>query len=192
MSRPDIRNIAAKTRIHRAIHKWVAPFSLMLMLVIGITGVLLTWKKNSGGWLMAENVRGSGTDMRKWLAMDSLDKLATAYLRDSIDPTLSTVKDRIEIRPEKGMVKFTFEEHYHALQIDATNGDLLKKEIRRADWVERLHDGSLFDRMIGWKSNAGKLLFATLAGICLLILTVTGGFLWWNPVRTKRIKARSK
>ncbi len=189
MHQPEVKKIAAETRKHRRIHKWLAPISLVLLCCIGVSGLLLAWKKHSGGWLMAENVRGSNTDMRYWLPIDSLDKLASAYLRDSIGAELSTEKDRIEIRPDKGMVKFTFTNHYHALQIDASNGRLLKKEIRRADWIERLHDGSLIDRMIGWKWNAGKLLFSSIAGLSLLVLAVTGGFLWWNPIRSKRIKS---
>jgi uncharacterized iron-regulated membrane protein len=192
MHQPDIKKIAAGTRRHRSIHKWLAPISLVLLCCIGISGLLLAWKKHSGGWLMAENVRGSNTDMRSWLPIDSLDRLATAYLRDSINADLSPEKDRIEIRPDKGMVKFTFTGHYHALQIDASNGRLLKKEVRRADWIERLHDGSLIDRMIGWKWSAGKLIFSSIAGVSLIILAVTGGFLWWNPRRTKRIKSAGR
>jgi hypothetical protein len=116
--------------------------------------------------------------------------LATCYLRDSIDASLDPTKDRIEFRPEKGMVKFTFTEHYHALQIDATTGRLLKTEIRRADWIERLHDGSLIDRMFNTGGQAGKLTYSTLAALLLFSLTLTGAFLWINPKRLRRQKRR--
>lgn len=139
---------------------------------------------------MADNARGISTDMKQWLPLDSLDRLATAYLRDSIDPNLDTKKDRIEVRPEKGMIKFTFSEHYHALQIDATTGQLLKSEIRRSDWIERLHDGTLIDRFLGVNNQTGKLAYTTLAALLLLGLTVTGAFLWINPIRIRQLKKK--
>lgn len=186
------RNIAHNTRRYRSVHRWLAPLSILLLITTAASGLLLGWKKHSGGWLMADNAPGISTDMSRWLPMDSLNTLADRYLSDSIEPGLSTEKDRIEIRPEKGMVKFTFTEHYHALQLDATTGRLLKTEIRRSDWIERLHDGSLFDRMIGKGSQTGKLAYTTLTATLLLLLTITGTFLWINPIRLRRLKREKK
>jgi uncharacterized iron-regulated membrane protein len=184
------QSISSNTRKHRSVHRWLAPPAILLMTTIALTGLLLGWKKNSNGWLMADNATGVSKDMRQWLSMDSLDKLATSYLRDSVDAYLDPTKDRIEFRPEKGMVKFTFTEHYHALQIDATTGRLLQTEVRRADWIERLHDGTLIDRMLDTKGQAGKLLYSTASALILLSLTFTGFFLWINPKRLRRIKRR--
>lgn len=183
-------SLSKNTRRHRSVHRWLAPAALVLMTIMSITGLLLGWKKHSNGWLMADNAMGVGTDMKQWLSMDSLDRLATYYLRDSIDANLDATKDRIEIRPEKGMVKFTFTEHYHALQIDATTGKLLKTEIRRADWIERLHDGSMVDRILNSGGQVGKLTYTTMSALLLLSLTLTGGFLWMNPKRLRRLKRR--
>ena len=180
--------ISRKTRRHRSLHRWLAPAAVLIMTIMSVTGLLLGWKKHSNGWLMADNIKGVSTDMKQWLPMDSLDRLATVYLRDSVDANLDPKKDRIEFRPEKGMVKFTFSEHYHALQIDATTGKLLSTEIRRADWIERLHDGTLIDRMFGIENQAGKLTYTTLAALLLGTLTLTGTFLWYNPKRIRRIK----
>lgn len=180
--------ISRNTRRQRSLHRWMAPTALLVMTIMSTTGLLLGWKKHSNGWLMADNARGVSTDMKRWLPMDSLDRLATAYLRDSIGADLDPKKDRIEVRPDKGMVKFTFTEHYHALQIDATNGQLLKKEVRRSDWVERLHDGTLIDRLIGIDNQAGKLTYTTLAALLLGGLTFTGAFLWINPKRLRRLR----
>jgi uncharacterized iron-regulated membrane protein len=183
-------SLSKNTRKHRSVHRWLAPAALLVMTVMSVTGLLLGWKKHSNGWLMADNAKGVSTDMKAWLSLDSLNRLATCYLRDSIDASLDPTKDRIEFRPEKGMVKFTFTEHYHALQIDATTGRLLKTEIRRADWIERLHDGSLIDRMFNIGGQAGKLTYSTLAALLLFSLTLTGAFLWINPKRLRRQKRR--
>jgi len=188
MERPQ--TISRNTRKHRSLHRWLAPAAIIVMTLMSTTGLLLGWKKHSNGWLMADNARGMSTDMKQWLSLDSLDRLATAYLRDSIDPNLDTTKDRIEVRPEKGMVKFTFTEHYHALQIDATTGRLLRSEIRRSDWIERLHDGTLIDRFLGVDNQTGKLAYTTLAALLLLGLTVTGAFLWINPKRIRHLKRK--
>ncbi len=182
--------LSRNTRRHRSFHRWLAPAALLVMTLMSTTGLLLGWKKHSSGWLMADNEKGVSTDTRRWLTVDSLERLASTYLRDSIDASLDPTKDRIEFRPEKGMVKFTFTEHYHALQIDATTGRLLKTEIRRADWIERLHDGTLIDRAFGLKGQVGKLTYTTLAALLLGALTLTGAFLWINPKRLRRLKRK--
>lgn len=188
MERPQA--ISSNTRKHRSVHRWFAPSAFVVMTLMSTTGLLLGWKKHSNGWLMADNAKGVSSDMKQWLSMDSLDKLATSYLKDSIAVNLDPTKDRIEVRPDKGMVKFTFTEHYHALQIDATTGSLLKKEVRRSDWIERLHDGTLIDRLFGIENQTGKLAYTTMAALLLGGLTFTGAFLWINPKRIRQLKQK--
>ena len=103
MERPQA--ISSNTRKHRSVHRWFAPSAFVVMTLMSTTGLLLGWKKHSNGWLMADNAKGVSSDMKQWLSMDSLDKLATSYLKDSIAVNLDPTKDRIEVRPDKGMVK---------------------------------------------------------------------------------------
>jgi len=151
---------------------------------------MLGWKKNSNGLLLAESKQGSSTQLSHWLSMDSLHKIAIKVLHDSIDAALSAETDRIDIRPSKGMVKFTFKEHFNAIQLDASTGRVLMLEKRRADWIEKLHDGSILDHYAGLSGQPFKLLYTSMIGGGLFFLTLSGFWLWYNPKRIRKQKSQ--
>ena len=160
---------------------------LFSFFIVAITGLLLGWKKNSKGYLLAKSYKGVSTDTKNWLPVDSLSQQAIHYLKDSVSPHLTTTIDRIDFRPEKGMVKFLFTDHFTALQLDATTGDLLHIETRRADFIEKIHDGSVVDHYLHIPSGSFKLFYTTVMGLALLLFTITGFWLWYGP---KRMRAR--
>jgi uncharacterized iron-regulated membrane protein len=162
---------------------------MIFFFLVSITGFMLGWKKNSNGLLLAESKQGSSTKLSEWLSVDSLNKIAVRVLKDSISEALSAETDRIDIRPEKGMVKFTFKEHFHAIQLDAATGKVLKLEKRRADWIEKLHDGSILDHYAGFSGQPVKLLYTSLLGGGLFFLSLTGFWLWYNPKRIRKEKS---
>jgi hypothetical protein len=187
----NISDIAAVTRIHRILHRWFGSVMIVILIIVSGTGLLLGWKKNSNGFLLAENRQGTSTDMSRWQSMDSLHRSAIRLLRDSVDPALSQTTDRIDVRPEKGMVKFTFKGHFHAIQIDAATGHMLSTEIRRADWIEKLHDGSILDQYLISDGQPFKLTYTTITSVGLMLLSFTGFWLWYNPRRIRRRKEKS-
>ena len=73
---------------------------------MAVTGTLLGWKKHSNGVLLAETQSGTTSDLSKWLPLDTLQQLAIGYAHMHIDKNLSTDLDRIDVRNEKGIVKF--------------------------------------------------------------------------------------
>src|SRR5688500_1058912 len=105
----DNKIVAKRTRWYRKIHRYIAIAAFFFLLLISITGLLLIWKKNSGGYLLADSRKGTTTDLSQWLSFDSLQKLAVIALRDSVSPELSPKINRIDARPDKGMVKMVFE-----------------------------------------------------------------------------------
>lgn len=161
--------------------------SLLLLTLIAITGILLIWKKNSNGWLLADSKKGTHTNLSKWLSFDSLSRNAIGFMQTKYGNDLPLVISRIDARPDKGMVKFLFEGHYHGLQLDASTGELLIYEERRADFIEQLHDGSFIDNWLNTKGTA-KLIYGTLAATCLLFLLFSGFWLWYNPRRMRQMK----
>lgn len=180
----DTKKVAKTTRWYRKIHRYIAIASFFFLLMVSVTGLLLIWKKNSGGYLLADSKKGSSTELAQWLSFDSLQTIAVNTLRDSVSPGLSPKLNRIDARPDKGMVKFVFEEHYWAIQLDCATGNVLHVERRRADFIENLHDGSYFDKTI-----AGfKLGYGSFVGLSLLLLTITGFWLWYNPRRIRKQK----
>ncbi|MGC1515756.1 MAG: PepSY domain-containing protein, partial [Maribacter sp.] len=153
---------------------------------VAITGLLLGWKKHSAGVIMSKSYNGTTSDLKDWLALDSLHTLANAHLLTSVSPNLSTEIDRIDIRKEKGMVKFIYANHFWGLQLDGATGKLLHVERRTADFIENIHDGSILDRYLGTNDQQIKVFYTSVMGIALLVFTVTGFWLWYGPKRMRK------
>lgn len=188
MIKDGAAGVAKKTRWYRKWHKRIGIFSLLILLLISLSGLLLIWKKNSKGLLLADSSKGKSTVLANWLSFEKMSDIAINALREKHGKDVSVKLSRIDARPDKGMVKFIFEEHYHAIQLDATTGEVLQFEERRADFIEQIHDGTFIDNLLGTKGYA-KLAYGTIAGLCLAILTISGFWIWYNPRRIKKGRA---
>jgi len=179
-------------RIFRKIHRITGAFLFVFFFFISVTGLLLGWKKNSGGLIQAKTYVGTSTDFKDWLPLDTLNIIACKILHDSVSPGLSPKLDRIDIRKEKGMVKFVFIDRYWGIQLDGATGQLLHIERRRSDFIENIHDGSIFDYLL--KTNQGqiKLFYTSIMGLALLTFTVTGFWLWYGPKRIRKKRTANK
>ena len=177
-------------RVFRKVHRKIAAVLFAFFLIICLTGLLLGWKKHSGGMILPKSHRGVSTDLATWLPFDSLHSIAVRTLHDSIDPTLRTDLERIDARPTHGMVKFVFIDHYWGVQLDATTGKVLHIERRTSDFIENIHDGSIVDYLVGTEDEQFKLGYITIMGGSLLTLTVTGGWLWYGSKIFRRRKQR--
>lgn len=186
----DSKEIAKSTRLYRKIHKWLGSILFVFFFIISVTGLLLGWKKHSAGLILPKTEIGVSTDLKTWLAYDSLHTIAVKTLRDSLDQDLSPTLDRIDARPAKGIVKFVFQDHYTEIQLDAATGAVLAVNQRTSDIIEQIHDGSILDFALETKDGQIKLGYTSVTGLSLLLLTVTGFFLWYNPIRirSKRMK----
>lgn len=156
-----MNNIKKQTRWirwFRWLHRKIAIFLFVFFFIISITGILLGTKKQTG--LLAPTQKGKSSDLSDWLPVDSLHKIAIRILHDSLYPGLSTKLDRIVIRPQKGVVKFVFDNHYHGLQLDGVTGKVLLLEKRRSDFIENIHDGSIIDKIMGTNSEQAKVSYS--------------------------------
>ncbi|MCK6618427.1 MAG: PepSY domain-containing protein [Cyclobacteriaceae bacterium] len=186
------KNIVRLTRFYRKIHKWIGMFLFIFFFFISVTGLLLGWKKHSGGLILPKTEKGISTNMKDWLSYDSLHTIAINALHDSFPENLSPVLDRIDARPDKGIVKFVFKNHYTEIQLDCTTGKVLAVNIRTSDIIEQIHDGSILDVAFNTSDGQIKLGYTTLTGISLLLLTVTGFFLWYNPILIRNKKEKNQ
>ena len=168
-------------------HRKIAIFLFAFFFVISTTGFLLGWKKKTG--LLAPTQNGISANSAEWLTVDSLNKLAVKYLHDSVDAGLSPDLDRIDIRPNKGIVKFVFANHYWGLQIDCASGKLLLIEQRKSDFIEDIHDGTILDKILSTDEKS-MLGYTTIMGISLFMLTATGFWLWYGPKRLRKSKRK--
>ena len=177
------RKKARTIRLFRKIHRQTAVLLFVAFFIMAGTGLLLGWKKNSAGILLAPTEKGTTSNLAEWLPLDSLTNLAVTFLHDSVSASLSPEIDRIDVRPDKGIVKFTFVSHYKGLQVDGATGKILRVEQRVADLIEHMHDGTILDRLFGTGNDIFKLIYSTVTGIALLLFTITGVWLWLGPKR---------
>lgn len=179
----------------RKIHRKTGALLFILFLFVSVSGLLLGWKKHSGGQILPKSYIGTSTDLKDWLPLDVLHKNACRILHDSVSADLKLDLERIDVRKDKGMVKFVFLDHFWGIQIDGATGELLHIERRRHDFIENIHDGSILDYLFDTKGEYLKLIYTTIIGLALLTFTVSGFWLWYGPKHlrsTSRKNRRSK
>lgn len=187
MSENNQRQRQAKIlRVFRKIHRITGALLFVFFFFVSVTGLLLGWKKNSGGLILPESYKGTSSDLKDWLPIDSLYNNACKYLHDSVSSELSTDLERIDIRKDIGMVKFVFTDNFWGIQLDGSTGNLLHIERRRSDFIENIHDGSILDYFFETGKEQIKLVYTTIMGLALLTFTTTGFWLWFGPKRMRR------
>lgn len=189
MENPKRKRQAKTLRLFRKIHRYSAIFLLVFFFIMALSGLLLGWKKHSGELLQAKTYQGSSTNLNEWLPLDSLLTIAGSTLHDSISTDLSLELDRMDIRKEKGVVKFVYKNHYWGIQLDGATGKVLNISRRNSDFIENLHDGSILDRYLS-TNGLIKLLYSTVMGLALTSFTVTGFWLWYGPKRMKHMSRK--
>jgi len=175
-------------RIFRKIHRTLGAFLFLFFFIVAITGLTLGWKKNSNGWMLPATMKGSATNLDNWKTTKELLRISDSLLINKVDKSLSTQLDRIDIRKDKGIVKFLYIDNYWEIQLDGQSGNVLQISQRRSDFFEDIHDGSFLDRYFKTDGEPIKLIYTSIMGISLFLFTVTGCWLWLGPkfIRNKK------
>ena len=180
------KNQAKILRIVRKIHRTTGALLFVFFFLISVTGFLLGIKKHSGGLILPETKTGTSSQISQFLPLDSLQKKAVRFMADYSKETNEIEIDRIDVRPEKGIVKFTFKSNFYEIQLDGVTGNLLQIELRRSDFIEKIHDGSIVDYYLGFKSGIFKLVYTIIMSFALMIFTITGFWLWYGPKKMRK------
>lgn len=187
MDKTQRRKKQAKTiRIFRKVHRITGATLCIFFFIVAGTGLLLGWKKNSGDILGSKTYKGTTTELREWMPLPQLQLKAETYLSEHITNSTKLQLDRIDIRTDKGVAKFIFEDYY-GIQIDGATGELLHVDRRRADFIENIHDASLLDTYLNTRGYI-KLMYTSVMSIALLLFTITGFWLWYGPKRMRKTK----
>lgn len=174
-----IRRLAAMLRNYRVYHRYIGLLLSLFLLISSLTGILLSWKKDVA-LLMPPTQKEGATDLSQWIPLSSIAQKAGMAL-DSAQNIPSNPIDRIDVRPDKGIVKVLFQEGYWEVQLNGSTGEVLSVGRRHSDWLESLHDGSII-------SDGFKLVSMNLLGLGLLILIASGVILWLYPKRIRQLK----
>ncbi len=172
-------------RIFRKIHRTTGVFLFIFYFIIAITGFLLGIKKHSGGIILPKTQSGSSTKLVDFISLDSLQNNAKKEIALFLKESKPSQIDRIDIRPEKGIVKFTFKSNFYEVQLDGATGALLQIDLRRSDVIEKIHDGSIIDYYLGFESGFFKLIYTTIMSLALVLFTITGFWLWYGPKKMR-------
>ena len=164
-------------RNFRKTHRWGAIIIALPFLVVIATGLLLQIKKDVA-WVQPPSAKSNDVSLN--IAFDQILDIASTV--EEADISSWDDVDRLDVRPDKGMVKVRAINHWE-VQIDTNTGDILQIAYRRSDIIEALHDGS-------WFSDAAKYWVFLPSGIIVLVLWVSGMYLYFIHKLRKRENKR--
>ena len=173
-------------RTFRKVHRITGAFLFIFFFFIAISGITLGWKNNSNGIILPKSHIGTTSELEKWLPLNELNTIASIVLKDSISKNLSPELNRIDVRKEKGIVKFVYENHYWEIQLDGATGKTLQIAKRNSDLFEDIHDGTILDNYFNTTKSQFKLIYTSIMVSALLLFTITGFWLWYGPKRIKK------
>jgi len=183
MARHTPRTFANKWS--RKLHRWGAIITLVPVAIILASGLLLQFKKQSE-WVQPPTARGEaalGSAERAGISLEGILAIARSAERAEIGSWDDV--DRLDVRPDKGIVKVRAINGWE-VQIDLHTGEVLRVAYRRSDLIESIHDGSFFG------GDPVKLFVFLPAGVILLCLWLTGAYLWILPIWSKRAGRRRR
>jgi len=183
MANKEIQQKVKSLRLLRVLHRWIGIPLVLFFFVIGITSVLLAWKKKAE--LLPPTLKTKVESGADWISPSLMVEIAMEKM-DSMKQ--STLVDRIDIRPDKGIAKVTFQTHFTEVQLDGFSGEVLSIETRHSDWIEKVHDGSIVDYYYGG-TETSKLIYSTLTAFGLILMSFSGFYLWYFPKLIRKLKA---
>jgi hypothetical protein len=163
--------------LNRKLHYWIGFGAALPILVIILSGLFLQAKKQSP-WVQPAEVRGTGTS--PVVGLEAV--LASVKTVPDMDVRSWDDVNRLDLRISQGVAKVLLMNGYE-VQVDLGTGTVLQTAYRRSDLIESIHDGSF---LAGDWTKLGLFLPA---GIVLLLLWLSGMWMWWVPFIAKRTRA---
>ncbi|MAI72809.1 MAG: hypothetical protein CMM01_18135 [Rhodopirellula sp.] len=161
------------SRWNRLVHRWGSILIAVPALCVLLTGTVLQLKKQSA-WIQPSTQWG--IERVPMLSFAEILEIATSAPRAEIQSWDDI--DRLDVRPDKGIVKIRAKNRWE-VQLDTATGDILQVAFRRSDLIESLHDGSFFH-------DGVKLGIFLPTALVLIVLWGTGVYLFFLPQLAKR------
>lgn len=178
-----IKDLTYSLRKYRNWHRWIGLSVGILVIISSLSGIFLALKKDVSV-LQPPTQKSESVANINWLSVEEIGKIATEALKAHTGLKEVSI-DRMDVRPSKGIVKVNFEQGFWEVQVDGYQGEILSIGRRHSDWIEKVHDGSII-------SDAFKLVSMHVLGLGLLVLTLSGFWLWLGPRKIRKIKKNQK
>lgn len=164
-------------RDSRKIHRIGAIIIALPFLIVLVTGLLLQVKKDIT-WVQPASQEGVSSIPS--ISFDQILEVSKTVEEAQISSWDDV--DRLDVRPDKGMVKVRAVNHWE-IQIDTETSEILQVKYRRSDIIEAMHDGS-------WFADAAKYWIFLPTGFIVLVLWITGIYMYFIPALNKRRNAK--
>jgi len=165
----------------RKIHNWSSIIIALPLIVIIGAGIFLQLKKEFE-WIQPPTLKG---EVREGVPQATLqDMFDAAKSVEKAQITTWEDMDRIDFKPDKGIIKFIPKSQWE-VQVDTHTAEILSVTYRRSDVIEQIHDGSYFADWV-------KLWVFLPVGITLLVLWMTGVYMFFLPYYKKAQKKKKK
>lgn len=162
-------------KTNRNLHKWLGIIPAIIFLMVSITGILLIFSKQLA--LSPKMQKGVQADLNTAIPVEQVIKTSM----DLKNENLKTLKDikRVEFHPLNRVYKVRTKSGFE-VQIDMSTGKVLKAEKSISSTILSLHTGAFFGTWFKEYIVGGS-------SVALIIVTITGVYLFVNPiVRRKR------
>lgn len=175
-------------KVSRHLHLWIS-LSIFLPVIIVIGSGLLLQVKKEIDWiqpptqkvsqtLLEEATNSSSTIISSHQILQSVQTVSNAQLTRWEDI------DRLDIRPNKGIIKVRGNNHWE-VQLNAYTGAVLQTAYRRTDTIESIHDGS-------WFFEGAKLYLFLPAALLLFVIWLTGIVMLFTTLKSKYRKKQAR
>jgi len=168
----------------RNLHKKLASVLFVFFFFISVTGSLLAFKSFFTKTIFQnKQVKAEGA-LSQFMPIDSLEKAAVTALNENAGTTFKK-SEKVEIKISKGTVLFYFKDAY-SVQLNGETGMPTLIEKKYGGIIQDIHDGAILDSWIVNSFSGFKKGYSLIMGLSLLLLTITGTYLWYKPKMIKK------
>lgn len=175
-------------KVSRHLHLWIS-LSIFLPVIIVIGSGLLLQVKKEIDWIQPPTQKVNQTPLEE--ATDSSSTIISSQQILQAVQTVSNAQltrwediDRLDIRPNKGIIKVRGNNHWE-VQLNAYTGEVLQTAYRRTDTIESIHDGS-------WFFEGAKLYLFLPAALLLFVIWLTGIVMLFTTLKSKYRKKQAR
>lgn len=175
-------------KVSRHLHLWIS-LSIFLPVIIVIGSGLLLQVKKEIDWIQPPTQKVSQTLLKE--ATNSSSTIISSHQILQAVQTISNAQltrwediDRLDIRPNKGIIKVRGNNHWE-VQLNAYTGAVLQTAYRRTDTIESIHDGS-------WFFEGAKLYLFLPAALLLFVIWLTGIVMLFTTLKSKYRKKQAR